>query len=62
MCHQHELGHLLAGSDRDVAQGAHGNRQPPAGMKKPLGGNIALWRTTFSAASVRFRVIFSPSI
>lgn len=32
------------------------------GMKKPLSGSIALWRTTFSAAAVRFRVIFFPSI
>lgn len=40
--HQHKFGLLLAGLDRNAPQGAHGDRQLPAGMKKSLSGNIAL--------------------
>ena len=47
-----------AGSDGDAAQRVHGVRELLAGTEKPLGGNTALRRNTFSAAAVRFRVIF----
>lgn len=45
---------------RDAPQEARRDRQPLAGMKKPLSGNIALWRTTFFSSSCELQSHFFP--